>query len=613
MILRKHLKTSVLILVLSMAIGPLTGCNTKNDIDKVAKPPRATTNEQGQVDPNYIDWNKINGNSDEELTDDELTLQEIDLGYFVGSADILNTYYTFDNPTNYYSEWPTAGLYMASEYDYQQAIVYYQMVIAELEKMDLNQMDPNEARLVKYMLFDFKANAELCQYSMYTPILNPTGGRQISYPLMTSLIQFRTEEDVERYFKILEDYYSYFEAAVNLEKARSEAGIGWNDEGLDRIIADCAYMAENRDNHFLKTTFEERLEALDLKSSDKEKYIMRNENLLDTVFFPTMEMMCTRLEELKGMCNDEPFLASTEEGKKYYESLFQIRAGSGRSVEESIEILQQQIDQLYNEYYPRWEEKGIKYDFSHLSFEDACKWCERYTRENFPQISDNEVSVFEIPKEFAQSMQPACYMTSPIDHVSKHSVWLNTGLVDSPDYDMYTLVSHEMYPGHLYQHQYQYEELDNKYQVFATSIAYAEGWAEYSEWIMLHYAPFNIELAENNWKFRQLFNVLVSARLSIGVEYEGWSYEECLGYVTKYGQGQEYLDSFWSNMSSTQCYCVEYAFGYIYTSEIIEHAIAELDGICTPEEIYWAYLNLGCAPFEVLEVDMQAFIDEKKP
>ncbi len=612
MIRRKKLETGAIILALSLVMGQLVGCS-RNDKNKVAKPPRATTNDLGQKDPNYIDWNKIREHSADQMTDDEILLQQIDLGYFVGSSDILNAYYSFDDPTNYYSEWPKDGLYMASGTDYQQASAYYQMVIDELEKLDLTQMDASQERLVEYMIFEMKESITICKYYDYAPVLNPTGGNQIAYPLMTSLIQFRSKDDVERYFKILEDYYDYFEAAVTLEQSRSQKGIGWNDAGLDQIIADCNYMAENRDNHFLKTTFEERLEALDLSKSEKEEYIERNEELLETVFFPAMEMLATRLEGLKGMCNDEPYLASTEDGKAYYESLFHLRSGVDCTVEEGIALLQSEIDHIYNEYTPRWNERGVQYNFNHLTFEDACKWCERFTKENFQPISDNEVSVYEVPKEFAQSMQPACYMTSPIDHVSKHSVWLNTGLVDSPDYDMYTLVAHEMYPGHLYQHQYQYEVLDNKYQVFATSIAYAEGWADYSEWIMIHYAPFDIELAENNWKFRQLFNVLVAARLSIGVEYEGWSYEECLGYVTQYGQGKEYLDSFWRNMASTQCFGVEYAFGYIYTSNIIEHAISELDGICTPEEVYQAYLNMGCAPFDVLEADMQAFIDEKKP
>ena len=40
--------------------------------------------------------------------------------------------------------------------------------------------------------------------------------------------------------------------------------------------------------------------------------------------------------------------------------------------------------------------------------------------------------------------------------------------------------------------------------------------------------------------------------------------------------------------------------------------VADLDGICTPEEVYKAYLDLGCAPFSVLKEDMAAFAESKK-
>lgn len=611
MIRNRYTKTCALLILLGMTTWPIVGCSYANDQDKVARPAVATTNKKGQKDPNVINWAGPDADS-ESLSEDESTLRDIDMGYFVGASDILNAYYTFDDPINYFTEWPEKGLYMATDSDYQMAIPSFQQAIELIENMDQSTMNEEEIRLIKTMLFDFGIYTHLYKYYLYMPQLNPIGGKQITYPLMTSLIQFRSKDDVERYFKILNDYYEYFSAAADIEQRRSEMGIGWNDEGLDRIIADCSYMADDRENHFLMTTFAERLEALDISEAEKNQYIQRNRELLDTVYFPAMEMLVERLEGLKGMCNDEPYLAYSDEGKEFYENLFHYHTGTMKPVEENIDMLQQEIDRVYETYQPLWQEKGASYSYGSLSFEEARERCESITKQYFPTIRDNKVSVFEIPEIFAESMQPACYMNSPIDNVTKHSVWLNTGMVSDPGYDMLTLVAHEMYPGHLYQHQYQSETLSNKYQVFATGLPYAEGWAEYSEWMVIHYAPVDRDLAEIAWEAKQLYSVFIAARVSIGVEYEGWSYEDSLAYLTKYGQGKEYLDSLWEQITATQCFAVEYAFGFLYTSQIIGHAITELDGICTPEEVYVAYLNLGSAPFDVLEEDMQAFIDEQK-
>ena len=323
-------------------------------------------------------------------------------------------------------------------------------------------------------------------------------------------------------------------------------------------------------------------------------------------------MLIEKLPELKGMCNDSPYLASTADGKAYYEALFHLSAGTDMSVEECTELLQAKITEIYDRYLPIWQTKGNYFSYGDLSFDDARKWCERFTAEHFPEISANDVMIFNVPEKFSESMQPATYYSAPIDNFTKHTVWVNTGLVENPEYNMFTLISHEMYPGHLYQHQYQAENLESRYQVFATSKPYAEGWAKYAEWTMIHYAPFDQQMAENAWMASLLYSILIAARMSIGIEYEGWSYEDCEAYLGRYGQDSSVMKEYWSSLTAEQCFAVDYAFGFIFTSEIIDGAVEELDGICTKEEVMKAYLDLGCAPFPILKEDMQKFVDSKK-
>lgn len=611
LIKKKRVQILGMLLLAGILSAPLSACSRTMDPKSIAKPPVATTNERGQKDPDKVDWGALE-TEPEELTEAAKTLRDLDMGYFVGAPDILNAYYMFDNPQKYYSDWPTVGLHFPTDEEYNSSPAAYKDIISLIEGLDQSQLDESQIREVKDMLFDFTAYEKLYENWIYAPQLNPMGGKQMTYPLLTSLIQFQSKADVERYFLILGDYYTFFSRAVEVEKMRSEKGIGWNDENLDRIIADCQRMQENRDTHFLKTTFESRLGALHLSDQETADYMKKNQELLDTVYFPTMEMLIEKLQELKGLCNDEPYLAETVEGKAYYEALFAFRSGVSYTVDECKDMLQAEIDRIYEEYEPRWRSSGSYFAFGNLSFEEACEWCQRFMQDHFPQIQSNSVSIYEIPSEFSDSIQPARYYTSPIDNVTKHSVWINKGLVDNPEYDMFTLVAHEMYPGHLFQHQYQAEILNNKYQVFATGVPYAEGWAQYAERLMIRYAPFDQVQADNAWTASILYSSYIAARLSIGVEYEGWDYDRCLTYLEKYGQDKEVLDQYWKNLTATQCYGVEYAFGFYFTDKILQNAVKELDGICTEDEVIEAYLALGCAPFEVLEEDMEAFIRSKK-
>ena len=596
----------------ALLIAPLSGCSSTMDPNNIPKPPVATTNEKGETETNQVNWQGVS-NPDDNLTEAARILRDYDMGVFAGASDILNAYYSFDVPENYYTSWPTTGLYYPTDEDYTQAAQAYAEYAKTIADLDPSELTEEQQRVVAYMCYDFTYESEIYKHPLYIPQLNPMGGKQIVYPLLTSLIQFRTKEDVERYFLILGDYYTFFEKAADTEQKRSERGIGWNDENLDRIIADCQKMLENQDTHFLVTTFETRLDALDLTDKEREDYINRNRELLDTVYFPTMEMLIERLTSLKGLCNDAPYLAETAEGRKYYEALFHQKTGVEMSVEECTDLLEETIKDLYDEYLPRWKQDGNYFTFGDLSFDDAIEWCKRFSADHLPEIQKNDVMIYDVPTEFKDSMQPASYYLSPIDNYTRHTVWVNRGMVDAPNYNMFTLVTHEMYPGHLYQHQYQAEHLWSKYQVFATSLPYAEGWAQYTEWTMIHYAPFDQQQAENAWKASLLYSTLLAARMSIGVEYEGWSRTECDGYLSRYGQSDPAVqEEYWLRITGEQGYALEYAFGFIFTSQILDHAAEELQGICTKDEVMVAYLDLGCAPFAVLEADMEKFIEEKK-
>jgi uncharacterized protein (DUF885 family) len=486
------------------------------------------------------------------------------------------------------------------------------MLEKELAALDPADLSEAQNRAIAYMCYDFHYRSEMYSHFYYIPQLNPMGGKQVVYPLLISLIPFESEEDVDRYFKILGDTKDFFTLAFEAEKSRSDMGLGWNDECIDRIIQDCVKMQKDHDTNFMKTTFEERVEKLDLSDRRKEELLQKNQELLDLYYYPAMEMLIEKLPELKGKCNDAPYLAATAEGKAYYEALFHSKTGVETSVEDCTKLLQDKIDEIYEEYMPQWKKKGSYFTFGDLEFEEASEWCKRFTEENLPEISDHDVSVYEIPRQLYDSIQPARYYPAPIDNYTKHTVWLNVAMLDDPRYDMFTLVSHEMYPGHLYQHQYQAENLESRYQIFGMSEPYAEGWAQYSEKLMIQYAPFDRNQADLALTASFLYSTFISARLSIGVEYEGWSYEDCKTYVMHYGQDETVVDEYWKRITAEQGYSLEYAFGYIFTSEILDSSIEALDGICSQKEVLQAYLDLGCAPFDVLKKDMEAFVESKK-
>ena len=101
-------------------------------------------------------------------------------------------------------------------------------------------------------------------------------------------------------------------------------------------------MKKDHETNFMKTTFEERVRKLGLSDSETDELINKNQELLDLYYYPAMEMLIQKLPELKGKCNDGPYLAETADGKAYYEALFHRKTGTDMSVEECKKLLQEE-------------------------------------------------------------------------------------------------------------------------------------------------------------------------------------------------------------------------------------------------------------------------------
>ena len=96
--------------------APLASCSSGGR-DKVARPPVASTDENGNV----ISGNQWGDRPSDDDTEAAKTFRDYDKGLFIGASDLLNAYYAFDDPKNYYSDWPTVGLLFPQSTDYSSA------------------------------------------------------------------------------------------------------------------------------------------------------------------------------------------------------------------------------------------------------------------------------------------------------------------------------------------------------------------------------------------------------------------------------------------------------------------------------------------------------------
>ncbi len=138
-----------------------------------------------------------------------------------------------------------------------------------------------------------------------------------------------------------------------------------------------------------------------------------------------------------------------------------------------------------------------------------------FHQKDIPKIKCN---IKEVPKDTEISSPRAYY------NPRSHTFFMNTRDVILPKCDLFSLVMHEVVPGHHFQFAYMQEKLklSPARQNLVNNTGLVEGWAHYIE-----------TLTEFPYKGSQLFRA-VRLVIDTGIHYYGWSYSKCYKYMNKY-------------------------------------------------------------------------------
>ena len=100
------------------------------------------------------------------------------------------------------------------------------------------------------------------EYLLYEEPLSPLTGTQSQLPVLLSEFTFETTEDIDTYLSLLSTMSDYFQSLIDFEQAKSEAGLFMSDARVDAVIQECQDFVSMGDDHYLLSSFEERIEEM---------------------------------------------------------------------------------------------------------------------------------------------------------------------------------------------------------------------------------------------------------------------------------------------------------------------------------------------------------------
>ena len=393
---------------------------------------------------------------------------------------------------------------------------------------------------------------------------------------------------------------------ARFEEEKSSAGLFMTDETLDQILSQCRSIMEIDNEHFLVTTFAERLEACSFLDADQKiSYEVQNLNALNQYFRPAYQQLCLALEKLRGTGVNTGGLYYTPDGISYYEYLLRYSIGTDLSVPVIRRMLEEQIADDYETILFAIHEGAdvLNLTRSVPSASSADEILEDLTvriQDDFPEIpEDISWQVKEVPESLEDWLSPAFYMVPALDQPEENNIYINPSY--EPDSkELVTTLAHEGYPGHLYQNTF---ERAGAYAPIRSMVyvgGYTEGWGLYSEF----YAYDFLGLTETEAGFLRALsslNYAICATLDLAVHTEGWTEDECRNYLSSFGvTDEEQVRALYTDILEEPSNYLKYYLGYLEICRLKESALALSPEISISDFHEW-FLTTGPAPFFLLE------------
>lgn len=547
-------------------------------------------------------------------------------------ANTLSMHYNLANPTDFgiFDYTPTLGGYHPDAAKHSRAAL--ENTLAALYEIHTDKLSESDTYLWKLLTRSLENSLEMSSFPYYSNPLSPSSGMQSQLPVLLAEYAFRCKRDVEDYLALLDQTDEYFASLLLYEQDKAAAGFPTPAVSLKSVRAQCDTIVTSGDlesgNHFLQTTFRERLNTLcktgEITEKEAEHYITQNDRLLKTVLLPAYSALGDGLLLLEDASVRFCGLGATPEGKAYYEKLVISETGSYRPIDEIEELLAQSFAREYEEIQklvtknPELLKKNTDVPSAAFPYTDASQiLLDLQTRMSgsFPSIPGGSVtaSIKPVSESLESYTAPAFYLTAPLDDVNDNSIYINRS--KTPDgLNLYTTLAHEGYPGHLYQTAYYNRSSLTKQTRPARELlwygGYLEGWALYVEFLSYDYAAAlltehsqpNAALTAQLEKHNRSLQLCLYSLLDIMIHYENASYSQIAKTLENFGfTDSSAVKSIYTYIVQEPCNYLKYYLGYLEILSLQDRAKKLWQNEYTDLRFHTFYLDCGPSDFTTLE------------
>ena len=517
------------------------------------------------------------------------------------SSNTISLHYTLKNPKEYdirenevtFGTFPT---------DNKNLLASVENLEEVLKTFDYNKLSVENSLTYDVLKCYLNMTERDADYILYDEPMGLVSGVQTQLPVILSEYPFYEQSDVDTYLQLMKTTPEYFASLLKFEQKKSKAGLFMSDKMAERVIEQCKAFRDMEENNYLYSTFAERVQTVtSLSDKQKSDYIQKNARMIKEYVLPAYDKLICEIEKLKGSGKNEQGLCYLPRGKDYYEQVEEASTGSMRSVEEIRDMARRQmmedLEAMERVMQNSGQEVNAAVPQNPISI---LQDLQTKILTSFPKLPDTTYEVKYVPKAMQEHLSPAFYMIPAIDAYNENVIYVNEAQIGNT-MALFTTLAHEGYPGHLYQTVYFANTNPDPIRTILNFGGYVEGWATYAEMCSYYLAPLTKDQATLLQKNSSIVLGLYTLA-DIGIHYDGWSREDAIAFYKKYGIGDEdNINRIYDLILGSPGNYLKYYVGYVEFLELKKDWVKEYGSQASQKEFHKAVLDVGPAPFKVVE------------
>ena len=464
-----------------------------------------------------------------------------------------------------------------------------------------------------------KAYLENCmvidEYFYFSEALSPTSGLQFNLPLLLSEYSIYDEQDIKDYIEAVKSCDEYIDSLITFQKWRAENGYAMTDNAIDDVIQQCKDILSASEPAFI-SVINETIDGCDFLTTEaKDNYKEQIKQAATENFVPAIEALISALTEIKGSRSVEGGLCNYPGGTEYYESLVRLNTGSDKTVEELIEVLE---DDIYNSITTISMLMSSNPDlatamYGELTYAESdpdkiLSYLTDMLESDFPTPACTDYSLKDVAKSMESSSSPAFYLIPQYDNYTRNIIYVN-GSEEYADMDLFPILAHEGLPGHMYQNNYFLSLNPHPIRTLFHFGGYAEGWAQYVEYYSYEWSGLDSDIATALCT-DDSFGFALYSRVDIGINYEGWTLEDVSSFLTGYGIDSSYAQELYDLFINDPAVYLQYYFGRLEIVELCEEAESLLGSDFEIKDFHQFILETGPTYYDIIQDRMYMWANE---